>query len=298
LISGSGPQDRNEEIFEHKPFLVLADHLTRAGIAVLRVDDRGVGGSSGSISDSTAEDFAGDVRAGIAFLNTRDEIDTAMIGLIGHSEGGIVAPLVASRSDDVAFIVMLAGTGVPGNEVLAHQIGLISRAGGADENTLAVILAELGKTTAMIVAGAEEAELRAQMGKLMAAQLGAISADDLDAAVNDAMLQMNTTWFRSFLAYDPRPALREVRVPVLVLNGERDLQVDPDQNVPEIRRALDEAGNTEYTVKILPGLNHLFQESDTGSPQEYYSIEETMNPTALDAVSTWIVGIVGTIPKS
>ncbi len=289
LISGSGPQDRNEEIFEHKPFLVLADDLTRAGIAVLRVDDRGVGGSTGSISDSTSEDFASDVRAGITFLKSRDEIDAERIGLIGHSEGGIVAPLVAASSDDVAFVVMLAGTGVPGQEVLTHQIGLISRAGGADEAAIEAILTELDTTIALITSGADEERLRAQMRKLLTAQLGPMSPEDLDAAVNKAMLQMNSVWFRSFLPYDPRPALREIKVPVLVLNGEKDLQVDPEQNVPEIRKALDEGGNTEYTVTVLPGLNHLFQKSETGAPQEYYTIEETINPAALDAVRDWIV---------
>ena len=297
LISGSGPQDRNEEVMGHKPFLVLADHLTRAGIAVLRVDDRGVGGSSGSVSQSTSEELAGDVLSGVAFLKTRPEIDPKRIGLIGHSEGGIIAPIVAARSEDVAFVVLLAGTGVPGREVLLHQIGLISRASGVDEGTLRVILAEADKSMGLVESGADEKALRDQLRKLVSAQLGeGASVRQLEEGVSQAMLQMGNPWFRFFLRYDPRTALREVRVPVLVLNGELDLQVDPAQNVPEIRKALEEAGNKEYTVTILPGLNHLFQKAKTGSLLEYYVIEETLNPAALDAVRQWILARVGAPP--
>jgi len=297
LISGSGAQDRNEELLGHKPFLVLADHLTRAGIAVLRVDDRGVGGSGGSVSQSTSDDFASDVLAGVAFLKTRSEIDARRIGLIGHSEGGIIAPLVASRSEDVAFIVMLAGTGVPGDEVLRRQTALISRASGADEEQTRTILADLDKALALIKADADEKAIRDQLRRLVAAQLGeGLAEAQLEQSVDQAMLQMGSAWFRFFVRYDPRTALRAVRVPVLVLNGGLDLQVDPEQNIPEIRKALEEAGNKEYTVTVLPGLNHLFQESKTGSPLEYYGIEETIDPAALDAVRQWILARVGARP--
>jgi len=297
LISGSGAQDRNEELMGHKPFLVLADHLTRAGIAVLRVDDRGVGGSGGSVSQSTSDDFAADVLAGVAFLKTRPEIDAKRIGLIGHSEGGIIAPLVASRSQDVAFVVMLAGTGVPGDEVLRRQTELISRASGADEEQLQAILAGLDKTLTLIESDGDEGAIRDQLRRLVSAQFGeGLPEAQLEQAVDQGMLQMGSAWFRFFLRYDPRTALRAVRVPVLVLNGGRDLQVDPEQNIPEIRKALEEAGNKEYTVTVLPGLNHLFQESKTGSPLEYYAIEETIDPAALDAVRRWILARVGARP--
>jgi pimeloyl-ACP methyl ester carboxylesterase len=294
LISGSGPQDRNEEVMGHKPFLVLADHLTRAGIAVLRVDDRGVGGSSGSVSEATSQDFAGDVLAGVAFLKSRPRIDAKRIGLIGHSEGGIIAPIAASRSGDIAFVVMLAGTGVPGDEVLRHQMSRIARASGMDEGKLRTILDEQDKLLSLVEAGADDKAVREQLRKLVSAQLGeATSGSMLEDGVNQAMVQMGSPWFRFFLQYDPRAALRNVRVPVLVLNGELDLQVDPAQNVPEIRKALEEAGNKEYTVTVLPGLNHLFQKAGTGSPLEYDAIEETMNPAALDAVREWILARVG-----
>jgi pimeloyl-ACP methyl ester carboxylesterase len=278
----------------HKPFLVLADHLTRAGIAVLRVDDRGVGGSSGSVSEATSQDFAGDVLAGVAFLKSRPRIDAKRIGLIGHSEGGIIAPIAASRSGDIAFVVMLAGTGVPGDEVLRHQMSRIARASGMDEGKLRTILDEQDKLLSLVEAGADDKAVREQLRKLLSAQLGeAASGSMLEDGVNQAMLQMGSPWFRFFLQYDPRAALRNVRVPVLVLNGELDLQVDPAQNVPEIRKALEEAGNKEYTVTVLPGLNHLFQKAGTGSPLEYDAIEETMNPAALDAVREWILARVG-----
>jgi pimeloyl-ACP methyl ester carboxylesterase len=294
LLSGSGPQDRNEEVMGHKPFLVLADHLTRAGIAVLRVDDRGVGGSSGSVSEATSQDFAGDVLAGVAFLKSRPRIDAKRIGLIGHSEGGIIAPIAASRSGDIAFVVMLAGTGVPGDEVLRHQMSRIARASGMDEGKLRTILDEQDKLLSLVEAGADDKAVREQLRKLVSAQLGeATSGSMLEDGVNQAMVQMGSPWFRFFLQYDPRAALRNVRVPVLVLNGELDLQVDPAQNVPEIRKALEEAGNKEYTVTVLPGLNHLFQKAGTGSPLEYDAIEETMNPAALDAVREWILARVG-----
>jgi len=289
LISGSGPQDRNEEVFGHKPFLVLSDHLSRAGIAVLRVDDRGVGGSGGSTSESTTEDFAGDVLAGIAFLKNRPEVDPKRIGLIGHSEGGIIAPLVASRSDDVAFVIMLAGPGVPGDEILYLQTKLIARAAGVDEQALAGVLEAHRELTAAVKSGAGEEETRARVRALIEAQFGGAESEAIDSAVEQTVAQMTGPWFRFFLGYDPRPALGKVRVPVLALNGELDLQVDADQNLPEIRKALEQGGNEDFTVKELPGLNHLLQKAETGSVEEYYSLEETLSPAALDTIRDWIL---------
>jgi len=293
LISGSGPQDRNEEVFGHKPFLVLSDHLTRAGIAVLRVDDRGVGGSGGSAAESTTEDFAGDVLAGIAFLKDRAEIDPTRVGLIGHSEGGIIAPLVASRSDAVAFVIMLAGPGVPGDEILYLQTKLIALAAGVDEQALAGALEAHRELTAAVKSGAGDEEIRDRVRALIEAQLGGAESEAIDSAVEQTVAQMTSPWFRFFLGYDPRPALGKVRVPVLALNGELDLQVDPDQNLPEIRKALEQGGNEDFTVEELPGLNHLFQKAETGSVEEYYTLEETLNPAALDTIRDWILARFG-----
>jgi pimeloyl-ACP methyl ester carboxylesterase len=293
LITGSGPQDRDEQVFGHKPFLVLADHLTRAGVTVLRCDDRGVGGSVGDVATSTSDDLAGDALAGVAFLRGQAAVDPKRVGLIGHSEGGIVAPLAASRSDKVAFVIMLAGTGVPGDEVLVRQIDLLARAGGAEDETVDAILAEQRRLLDLILEGAEAEQLIASYRKLTTIQLATVSAEpesgELEAAIRDGVRGLTTPWFRHFLAYDPRPALRALKVPVLALNGELDLQVDPAQNLPEIRKALEQGGNPDFTVKELPGLNHLFQKAQSGSVGEYAVIEETLNPAALDAIRDWVL---------
>jgi pimeloyl-ACP methyl ester carboxylesterase len=288
LITGSGPQDRDETLLGHKPFLVLADHLTRAGIAVLRVDDRGVGGSTGSNSESTTMDFATDVRAGISFLSGHAEIDPGKIGLIGHSEGGVVAPLVAADSENVAFVIMMAGTGVTGREVLAHQNRLIARAAGASETAIDGIVVELEKAIDLIVAEADEQALSEQIGALLVAQGVSLPAEERDAAIASAMEQMTSPWFRTFFLLDPRVALRRMKSPVLVINGSKDLQVDAEQNIPEIRKALEESGNDDVTIEVLEGLNHLFQQAETGAPGEYFTIEETINPVALERMSGWI----------
>ncbi len=295
LISGSGPQDRDETIFAHKPFLVLADHLTRKGVAVLRVDDRGVGGSTGSTMQSTTDDFAGDALAAVAFLKGHKEINPKQIGLAGHSEGGIVAPLAASRSADVAFIVLLAGTGLRGDEVLYLQGQAVLRASGASEKELE-LQRKAGKQALDIL---KEEKDNAKAGKLIAERLKKLAEglppEEKKAAekmkdVGEAQVKMMLTpWFRSFVAYDPRPALRKVRVPVLAINGGKDVQVTPKENLAAIKQALADGGNKDYTVKELPGLNHLFQTCKTGAVSEYGQIEETFAPAALEMISEWIL---------
>jgi fermentation-respiration switch protein FrsA (DUF1100 family) len=295
LITGSGAQDRDETILGHKPFLVLADYLTRRGIAVLRLDDRGVGGSTGNVQDATSADFADDVLAGVEFLKGRKEINPARIGLIGHSEGGIIAPLVASRSRDVAFIVLLAGTGMPGDEVLYRQAAAILKVTGADaeqlarqkalqERLFAVLRQEKDNAAAGKKLRAALDEYRAGLGKEDKKQL----VDALPMLEGQVQVVL-TPWFRHFLDYDPRPALREVSCPVLALNGEKDLQVDPKVNLPSIAAALKEGGNKDFTTKELPNLNHLFQTCKTGAVSEYGAIEETIAPVALEAVAEWIL---------
>lgn len=291
LITGSGAQDRDEALLGHKPFLVLSDHLTRNGIAVLRVDDRGVGGSTGSVEASTTADFAQDALAGVRFLKKHAKIAPDRVGLIGHSEGGVVAPLAASQSTDVAFVVMLAGTGVLGAEVLALQSERISRAGGMSEENIKreadIMRRSIEAMRSEKDPAVRDARLR-QLGKealaLQSPEEQAGGDDFLDAQVK----QVTSNWFRYFLDYDPRPALRKVKVPVLVLNGELDLQVIADQNIPEIEKALKEAGNPDVTIRRLPGLNHLFQPAKTGSPAEYAASDVTMDPSVLDLVTKWI----------
>jgi pimeloyl-ACP methyl ester carboxylesterase len=299
LISGSGPQNRDEEVFGHKPFLVLSDHLTRAGIAVLRVDDRGVGGSTGDLPGSSSAELAEDALAGVRFLGAREEIDPGRIGLIGHSEGGIIGPLVASTSEAVAFVVMLAGTAVPGDAVLVRQMELILRSAGMEEKGIEEILALQRELIGLVKQDAEFDEVLEQMRKLTASQMKATPAsahpspEDLEEALRQETNSITSPWFRFFLTHDPAGALVKVKVPVLALFGELDLQVDPRQNLPKVEQALKKSGNTDFTVKSLPGLNHLFQKAETGAIGEYAAIEETMNPSALEAVSGWILDRFG-----
>jgi pimeloyl-ACP methyl ester carboxylesterase len=295
LISGSGAQDRDETIMGHKPFLVLADYLTRHGVAVLRVDDRGVGGSTGSIASSTSEDFAGDVLAGVALLKERREIDPRKIGLIGHSEGGIIAPIAAVRSRDVAFIVLMAGTGLPGSEILEAQAELILKATGTSEPILKLQRKTQRRLIEIVSQEKDEKARSAQLAAALKAAhdalpeserkaLGAAESTLSELAVN----QMNNAWFRFFLAFDPRPTLRKVRCPVLAINGEKDLQVPSKQNLAEIGKALAEGGNQHVKTVELPGLNHLFQPCKTGAPTEYSAIETTIAPEVLRTISDWI----------
>ncbi len=295
LISGSGAQDRDETIFQHKPFFVLADALTRRGVAVLRVDDRGVGGSTGVTSTSTSEDFAGDVRAGIAFLKTRPDIDGRRIGLIGHSEGGLIAPLVAAGSSDAAFIVLMAGTGLPGDQILVMQGQLISKVMGADKKELEkqknmqsrlfeILRTETDQKKAALAMRQEVKKLMSELPAEDRQKLG-----DIDAMVDAEVKKVESPWFRFFLSFDPRPTLAKVKCPVLALNGDKDLQVPPKENLAEIEKALKQAGNTHVTVKELPGLNHLFQTCKTGSVAEYGVIEETLAPAALKVIGDWVI---------
>lgn len=294
LITGSGAQDRDETILGHKPFLVLADYLTRRGIAVLRVDDRGVGGSSGKVDQATSADFADDVLAGVNFLKARKDINASQIGLIGHSEGGIIAPLVASRSRDIAFIVLLAGTGLPGEKILYLQGAAILKVAGADAERLALQKAVQERMFAILrqehdMARAEK-KIRAALKDL--AKDGKNANKELVEALPllEGQIQMVLSpWFRHFLDHDPRPALSKVTCPVLALNGARDLQVDAGANLQAIAAALKAGGNQDFTIRELPNLNHLFQTSKTGAVSEYGVIEETIAPVVLEAIADWIL---------
>jgi hypothetical protein len=283
LIVGSGPHDRDESLMGHKPFLVLADYLTRKGIVVLRADKRGVGKSTGDNETATTADYATDAEAGVAYLKTRSEVDPHKIGLVGHSEGGVIAPMAAVADPDVAFIVMMAGSGVEGDQILVEQGRLIAEAGGmskekAEENAVkqreVLALVETEKDSAIL-----DKELREKL-----------AADGLPEAQIGATIKIATApWFRYFLTYDPAVTLRKVTCPVLVINGSLDLQVPPAQNLPAIRKALQDGGNKHFEVDELPGLNHLFQTAKTGAPSEYGEIEETMSPVALDKMGGWIL---------
>ncbi len=303
LITGSGPENRDEEVFGHKPFLVLADYLTRQGIAVLRCDDRGVGKSGGDSKDATSADLATDALAEFEYLKTRKDIDPKRIGLIGHSEGGIIAPMVANEAPGVAFVVLMAGPGVPGDSLLMLQSQLVAKAEGAADSTLAKsaiaqrALLDLAKSNLDSAALAAKLKplLKQAMSHLSPADSQKVSsADTSSQAVEAQVKQVLTPWFHYFLNYDPRPALMKLRQPVLAINGGKDVQVAPKENLAAIEAALKAGGNRDFLVKELPGLNHLFQTANTGGVSEYKKIEETISPSALKVMGDWILAHVGT----
>ncbi len=312
LVSGSGPQDRDETLFEHKPFLVLADHLTRAGIAVLRYDERGVGESAGDYATATTKDFTDDALAAVEYLQGRPEIAPNQIGIIGHSEGGIVAPWAAVRNPKIGWIVLLAGPGVNGEQILYSQGKLLLEAEGAAselverQSLIQKTMLELLKETPE---NEERAELRQRALELLTSRLRGLSerapgeeqsADQLSTPESEAaqellkgvveanLAAMDTPWFRLFLTHEPGPVLEQVKCPVLAVNGQKDLQVDPRLNLPAIEAALKTGGNSQVTIQELAGLNHLFQNCQTGAVSEYETIEETLAPVLLETVERWI----------
>jgi hypothetical protein len=287
LLSDSGPHDRDETLAGHHPLSILADHLTRKGIAILRFDKRGIGKSTGGYANATTEDFASDAEAALAWLKTRNGIDAEKIGLIGHGEGGMIAPMVATRSKDVAWIALLASPGLKGEDTLLLQSEAILKAAGVDEDQLARTLDFNKQTYALIRQEKDPAKLEAKLNNLV--QLSAMSASLPPAALQSQMRALLSPWFRYFLDYDPVPALRKTACPVLALHGEKDMQVPPKENLSRIQKALQDGGNKDFQSTQLPGLNHLFQHSPTGSPTEYGGIEETMAPEALNAVSDWVL---------
>ena len=280
LITGSGLQDRDETLLGHKPFLVLADYLTRRGIAVLRVDDRTMGGSTGDVVHATSADFATDVEAGVAFLKTRPEVDHRKIGLIGHSEGGLIAPMVAVKDPGVAWIVLMAGPGIPGDTILAEQGRLIRAAMGISPEASAKAGDVNGKVIAIVKASKDEADARAKAKPLL------LAAGMTENAADAAVTTFASDWFRFFFNYDPAPTLAKVRVPILAIDGSLDLQVPPKEDLAAIKAAT--RGNPDVTTLELPGLNHLFQTAKTGAPNEYQTIEETLSPAALKVMGDWI----------
>ena len=291
LISGSGPADRDESILGHKPFLVLADHLTRQGIAVLRVDKRGCGKTTGSLRGSGMEDFASDALAGVAYLKSRPEVDAKKIGLIGHSEGGSVAPMVAVQTPDVSCLVLLGAQGIPFYDLLVMQDGTEAKAAGKTDEQVELIRGFSRRFYTLVLRSQDaaqiERETKALYDTLTDAEKKALDWPNMGGT-------LSLSWAlrpgaREALKFDVCPFLRQVRCPVLALNGGKDSQVPPQENLDGIERELKAGGNRDCTLRELPGLNHLFQTCSTGAFSEYVKIEETMSPLALQAVSDWIV---------
>ena len=294
LITGSGPQNRDEEILGHKPFLVLADYLTKNGIGVLRFDDRGTAASTGNFKAATTLDFATDVEAAINYLLTRPDIDPKKIGLIGHSEGGIIAPMVAAKSKDISFIVLLAGTGIAGDELLLMQMGLIAKAEGGTAEKLEKDRIINKGVLDIVVKSKDTTTLKSELMTYWQRTLKTHpDAKPKEMTEDDFIkIQVNTfttSWMQYFLKYNPSIILADVKCPVLALNGEKDLQVPSKINLEGIKRGLEKGKNTQVTTKELPNLNHLFQECATGSPSEYAKIEQTFAPIALNEIVNWVL---------
>jgi pimeloyl-ACP methyl ester carboxylesterase len=290
LITGSGAQDRDETILGHKPFLVIADYLTRHGIAVLRVDDRGTAKSTGNFAAATTQDFVDDAAGSVAWLRTRKEIDSERIGLIGHSEGATVGPMLAVRDGHIAFIVMLAGIAVPGRDVLKAQRAAIAKASGLSDTAIAANEALVDKFASLTTSSTPptDAEIQAAVDRGLATVPEAMRKA-AEPALKGQARAMASPWMRFFYAFDPAPVLSKLTIPVLAINGSLDTQVVPSQNLPVIAACLEKAGNRDYEILKLPSLNHLMQTVKTGSPQEYAATEETIAPVVLDSVTTWIL---------
>ncbi len=288
LVTGSGPQDRDETLVGHKPFLVIADHLTRAGIAVLRYDDRGVAESTGNHAAATSDDFTDDALAAVRFLQEHPRIAPGKVGIVGHSEGGLVAPMAAARDTSVAYIIMLAGLGADGGEILVSQQGAITRAGGGTPAMVQTVETNMTELVEAMRAGGDPEAVAAPLRRVLAAQMVGATEEQIDQTLQQQVPIFTSPWMMSFAKSDPTQHLSRVIQPVLALFGELDLQVLPDVNAEPMRAALENAPTDDVTIVTLPGHNHLFQNAQTGSPAEYASIEETFSPNALEIVTSWI----------
>jgi uncharacterized protein len=303
MITGSGPQNRDEELFGFKPFKLIADALTRKGVAVLRYDDRGVGGSTGGQEQSTTQDFAMDALAAVKYLRARKDIDSRRIGLCGHSEGAVAASMAADRSHDVAFLVLLAGPGVPGDTLILWQLVTLMKMGGAKESDIVESVALQHRIYDAIRSGKGWDDIKTAMKEQIAKSMKDLSperrqtmgdsAQFVEMVVDSKIRGARTPWFAFFSSYDPAPALSRTKCPVLALFAELDMQVPPSLNKGPVESALRKGGNKDVTVRVLPGANHLFQAADTGYPSEYGTLKKEFLPGFLDTVTAWVAKRVG-----
>jgi pimeloyl-ACP methyl ester carboxylesterase len=291
MITGSGPQDRDETLLGHKPFLVLSDHLAHQGIAALRCDDRGFGASTGDFATATTLDFADDARACVEFLSAHESV--SKIGLMGHSEGGLISPFVAAGNDDVDFVVLLAGTSVPGREILVRQTRAMSEVAGMTPEQIDTQDVLQAAVHTLVVDGGEEDAIREQLRELVILQLSSSDMTYTDELViqyvDQSYDQITSPWIKQFLTLDPRQKLAEMKQPTLALFGSLDIQVLSSQNLPEMERVFAEAGKKNYKVVEFDGLNHMFQHATTGAMSEYAEIENTIEEHVLTTISDWIL---------
>jgi pimeloyl-ACP methyl ester carboxylesterase len=298
LITGSGPQNRNEELFNHRPFLVWSDWLTRRGVAVLRYDDRGIAKSTGDFTGATTADFADDAEAAVNYLSSRADLKNAAIGLMGHSEGGIIAPMVASRNKAVKFVVLLAGPGVPSEVLMQKQSADQMRLLGAPEKAITQALASNDKIYQLIRQNQNlpTAAFKVKADTLLYQIARVFSSGTLGNQTADEFVRAKSTsivspWFRCFMTLNPDDYLKKVTCPLLAINGTLDKQVSSAENLAGIKASMEKSGNKHYQVVPLTDLNHLLQKATTGGLAEYGQIEETIDPIALKTVSDWIEGV-------
>lgn len=290
FVTGSGPQDRDETLMGHRPFLVIADYLARHGIASLRCDDRGYAKSTGEFANATSADFATDAQAALQFLQRVPGIARDRVGILGHSEGGLIGPMIAARTHDVAFLVLMAGPGMPGDSLSLLQLRRLAGP-GLPAPQLDAMVANNARLYSAVTGARDSADAVARVMAAKQAFLAATTADQraaVEARLDKAIPILISPWMRYFLRYDSRTALRQVRVPVLALGGTLDQQVPARENLSGIDAALKAAGNKDYRTVELPNLNHLFQTATTGAPTEYATIDETVSPKVLDLIASWI----------
>ncbi len=292
LITGSGPQNRNQELLGHKPFLVLSDHLTRKGIAVLRYDDRGTAQSEGRYEIATTFDFASDVESAVTYLKTRnDVVDIDKIGLIGHSEGGLIAPIVASKNKEIAFCVLLAAPGISGKQILMTQTRKAMELGGVSPEDIEIneqFSSQIYEICADYQGEESKEEIIAIFTEMKNSSSEMLKTQLTEGVIQQQVQLITSPWMRTFIQIEPKDYLSKVNCPVLAINGEKDFQVVPEMNLGGIKNALKANNNTDVTINEVKDLNHLFQTSETGSFTEYASNEETLSPIVLEIISDWI----------
>lgn len=299
MITGSGAQNRDEELFGHKPFLVIADDLAKKGIATLRLDDRGIGGSEIGKEGSTTADFATDINSAVNYLVKNGYKN---IGLIGHSEGGMIAPIVATDNKYVKFMVLLAGPGIPISDLLYKQTYDIGKVSGMSDEDLQNNEIE-AKKIFKFISFYNGFNLKSDLKEMIVENLTFLAAHqpnsegmtkeqeiaEIEKIAENQSKLVDNPWYLFFIKFDPDQYLSKIKIPVLALNGSLDLQVSAKENLEGIKRSLTKAGNKNFEMVNLEGLNHLFQTTTTGNPSEYGQIEETFSPKALDKISTWIL---------
>ncbi|TSA27824.1 MAG: alpha/beta fold hydrolase [Ignavibacteriales bacterium] len=302
LLTGNGPQDRDEDVFGFKIFQIIADYLTKNGVAVLRYDDRGVGGSTGNTMQSTTEDFSNDALAAIEFLKKQKNIDKTKIGLLGHSEGSQIAELAAVNSKDVSFIVLLSGNGVDGGKALIEQQKLILKVNGVADSLITQNLELQNKINYALSNDIDLNDIRKDIRAFAEKDFAGLNKEVrnsiqnketyLNSNVQSQIQIFNNPWFRYYVKYDPIPTLERIKIPVLMLFGELDLQFPPSLNKQRMEEALVKAGNKNFKSIVFPKVNHLYQEAKIGSPSEYSELKKEFAPGFLETIGNWVLNVI------